>query len=100
LSDIKYSDEIRLILQLFIKGLTDASMFCGKNFYIYVKKLMAVKRTNSRVYFKQQINILLMKVLKDIGYTKTFNSYTAQTQFIVYSYLAYYLTLVMRNSVC
>ena len=100
LNDIKYSDEIRLILQLFVKGLTDTSMFCGKNFYLYVKKLMAVKRTTSRVYFKQQIDILLMKILKDIGYTKTFSSYTKQTQFIINSYLAYYLTLVMRNSVC
>ncbi|MHA1874198.1 MAG: hypothetical protein ACTSVB_08790 [Candidatus Heimdallarchaeaceae archaeon] len=100
LKDIKYADEIRLILQMFVKDTTDASMFCGKNYYAYVRKLMAVKRTRARIYFKQQINILLMKVLKDIGYTKTFNSYTTQTQFIIHSYLAYYLTLCMRNIIC
>jgi hypothetical protein len=100
LKDIKYADEIRLILQMFVKDVADVSMFCGKNYYSYVRKLMAVKRTRARIYFKQQINILLMRVLKDIGYTKTFNSYTTQTQFIIHSYLAYYLTLCMRNTVC
>ena len=100
LKNIKYADEIRLILQLFVKNVTDASMFCGKNYYSYVKKLMAVKRTRSRIYFKQQINILLMKILKDIRYTKTYNSYTTQTQFIIHSYLAYYLTMSMRHTVC
>lgn len=100
LKDMKYADEIRLILQLFIKEVTDKSMMCGKNYYLYVKRLMAVKRTRSRIYFKQQINILLMKVMKNIGYTETFNSYTSQTQYILHSYLAYYLTLCMRNTIC
>lgn len=100
LNNIKYSDEIRLILQLFVKEVTDRSMFCGSKYYDYVKKLMAVKRTRSRIYFKQQINILLLKVLKNIGYLKTFNSYTTQTQFIIHSYLAYYLTMTMRNTIC
>ena len=100
LKDIKYSDEIRLILQMFVKEISNASMFCGNDYYTYVRKLMAVKRTRARVYFKQQINILLMRIFKNIRYTKTFNSYTSQTQFIIHSYLAYYLTLCMRNTVC
>lgn len=100
LKDMKYADEIRLILQLFIKGVNNKSMFCGSKYYEYVKKLMAVKRTRSRIYFKQQINILLIKILKDIGYLKTFQSYTTQTQFIIHSYLAYYLTMSMRNTIC
>jgi len=100
LKDIKYADEIRLILQLFVKDVSEASMFCGKKYYTYVKSLMGVKRTRSRIYFKQQINILLLKILKNIGYLKTFNSYTTQTQFIIHSYLAYYLTMSMRNTIC
>ncbi len=100
LNNIKYSDEIRLILQLFVKDVTDRSTFCGSKYYGYVKRLMAVKRTRSRIYFKQQINILLLKVLKNIDYLKTFNSYTTQTQFIIHSYLAYYLTMTMRNTIC
>ena len=100
LNDMKYVDVIRLILQVFIKDINDKSMFCGSNYYKYVKKLMAVKRTRSRIYFKQQINILLIKILKDIGYLKTFQSYTTQTQFIIHTYLAYYLTMSMRNTIC
>jgi len=96
----KYADEIRLILQLFIKEITNKSMFCGRNFQPYVKKLMAVKRTRAKIYFKQQINILLMKVMKNIGYTKTFNSYTTQHQYMILSFLAFYLTMTMRNMVC
>ena len=100
LINIKYSDEIRLILQLFIKEITNKSMLCGKNYQIYVKRLMAVKRTRAKIYFKQQINILIMKIMKNIGYTKTFNSYTTQTQYMIYSFLAFYLSMTMRNMVC
>jgi len=100
LKNIKYADEIRLILQLFIKEVTDKNMMCGKAYQPYVKKLMAVKRTRAKIYFKQQINILLMKVMKNIGYTKTFLSYTSQTQYIIHSYLAFYLTMCMRNTIC
>jgi len=100
LKDMRYADEIRLILQLFIKDVTDKSMFCGSKYYEYVKKLMAVKRTRLRIYFKQQIDILLIKILKDIRYLKTFQSYTTQTQFTIHSYLAYYLTMSMRNTIC
>jgi len=100
LNNMKYADEIRLILQLFIKDVTDKSMFCGKKYFDYVKKLMAVKRTRSRIYFKQQINILLLNIMKNIGYLQTFNSYTSQTQYIIHSYLAFYLTMCMRNTTC
>ena len=100
LKDIKYADELRLILQLFVKDVTDRSMFCGKGYYLYVKKLMAVKRTRSKIYFKQQINILITRVMKNIGYTETFNAYTSQTQYMINSFLAFYLTMCMRNSIC
>jgi len=100
LKDVRYADGIRLILQLFIKKITTTDMLCGKGYELYVKKLMGLKRTGDRIYFKQQINILLMKLLKDAGYTKTFLSYTRQTQLIINSYLAFYLTMVLRNSIC
>ena len=100
LKDMKYADEIRLILQLFIKDINTKSMFCGTKYFDHVKSMMAIKRTRSRIYFKQQINILLLTVLKNIGYIETFNSYTTQTQYIIHSYLAFYLTMTMRNTVC
>jgi len=96
----KYSDSIRIILQLFIKELPDVSSMCGPKFYPYVKKLMAVKRTRANVYFKQQVNILLIKVLEEAGHKNAYESYTSQTQFIINTFLAYYLTIVLKNNIC
>jgi hypothetical protein len=96
----KYTDNIRMILQLFVKGLPDVSSICGNKFYPYIKKLMAVKRTRANVYFKQQVNILLIKVLEDAGHKDVYDSYTTQTQFIINTFLAYYLTIVLRNNLC
>lgn len=100
LVDEKYSENIRMILQVFIKDLRDVSSLCGSKFYPYVKKLMAVKRTRATVYFKQQVNILLVKVLEDAGHKKAYDSYTSQTQFIINTFLAYYLTISLRNYIC
>lgn len=100
LTNLKYGDNIRTILQLFIKDLQDSNSLCGANYVPFVKKLMAIKRTKARVYFKQQVNILLEKVLEDIKYNDWYNKLTTQTKFIINSYLAFYLTIVFRNSIC
>ena len=100
LTNEKNYDNIKIILKLFIKDLTDVSMICGREYHSYVKKLMAVKRTTAQIYFKSQINILLMEVLKDMKFMETYQKYTAQTQFIISSFLAFYITGVMRNILC
>jgi hypothetical protein len=61
---------------------------------------MAVKRTRATVYFKQQVNILLIRILEDAGHKNVYDSYTSQTQFIINTFLAYYLTIVLRNNLC
>ena len=96
----KYADNIRMVLQLFIKEIPDVKSMCGDKFYPYVKKLMAVKRTRATVYFKQQVNILLIKALEEAGHKEAYDSYTTQTQFIINTFLAYYLTIVLRNNLC
>jgi len=96
----KYADNIRMILKLYIKGIDNVSMLCGKNYEKYVRRLMAVKRTRSQIYFKQQINTLLIQVLKDSNNKKLYDSYTNQTQFIINSFLAYYITATMKNTIC
>lgn len=98
--DDKNADDIRIALQLFIKNAKSVGMICGEDYFTYVKRLMALKRTNAQLYFKAQINILLLKILKEIGFTKTYESYTSQTQFIINTFLAYYLTMILRNTLC
>ena len=100
LRDKKYSDDIRMILKLYIKGIDNSNQLCGNGYDAYVKKLMAVKRTRAQVYFKQQINILLIKMLKDTKNKNAYDSYTSQTQFIINSFLAYYITSTFKNSIC
>jgi len=100
LTDIKHVDNIRLILELFVKELSQVGHLCGDEFYKNVRTLMAIKRTKSLVYFKQQNNKLIQTIIKDINFDKEYNKLTKQTQSLINLYLAYYLTLTMRNTVC
>lgn len=96
----KNQNNIKVALQLFIKDLKDVSMICGSGYIPYVKKLMAIKRTTAQLYFKSQINILLMDILKDMKFVDTYDKYTSQTQFIINSFLAFYLTGIVKNNLC
>jgi hypothetical protein len=100
ISNEKHFDNVKIALQLFVKEIKSVDMICGDDFYNYVKRLMAVKRTVAQLYFKSQINILLTEVMKDSGFLQTYEKYTQQTQFIINSFLAFYLTIVVRRSIC
>jgi hypothetical protein len=100
LTDIKHVDNIRLVLELFVKELSQVGHLCGDQFYKNVRTLMSVKRTKARVYFKQQNNLLVQTIIKDIEFDKEYNKLTKQTQSLINLYLAYYLTINMRNSIC
>lgn len=100
LTDIGYSDYIKIVLELFLRDLKDVSSICGTEYFNYVRSLMAVRRTSAKVNFKQQVSILLIKVLQDLDYEDKFNKLTKQTQFLTNLYLAYYTTMVLRNTIC
>jgi len=97
---VEYSDNIRMILNLYMKQLTSVNQICGSGYEKYLRRFMAVKRSNAPVYFKQQVNILLIKVLDNLKIRDQYNNYTSQTQFIVNLFLAVYLTLIFRNTMC
>jgi len=101
LCNIKYSDNIRNILQLFVKDLKEVKQLCGKDFYKIMKSLMSIKRTiPGKNYFKTQVNLLLQKILEEVNYIKEYEKLANQTKFLINSYLAYYITLSFRNHVC
>ena len=100
LTNIKNVDNIRLILELFVKELSQVGHLCGDEFFKNVRSLMAVKRTKSMVYFKQQCNVLTQILVKDIKFDKEYDNLTNQTKSLINLYIAYYLTLSMRNSIC
>lgn len=98
--DISYSDNLKIILELFIKSTKEVNLLCGDEYYKHVKTLMGVKRTTARIYFKQQVEVLLRKILEDLKFLDKFVKLTNQTQFLIKSFLAYYLTMVLRNTIC
>lgn len=100
LNNTKYSDDIRLILKLFTRDLKNVNQLCGKEYENYVRQLMSIKRTKLKIYFKQQINMLITSLLKEFDYWEKYKKLTSQTQFLINLFLAYYLTMLMRNSVC
>jgi len=100
LNNTKHSDILRVIYKLYLQDLKDMKNLCGKDYEKYVRYLMSLKRTKQKVYFKQQVNILLLDLLNDFNYTKKYNVSTNQTKFLINLFLAYYLTLLLRYNVC
>lgn len=100
LSNITYQEEIRMILDLFIRDIKSTPALCGKEFFTYLRSLMAIKRTTKPVYFKQQINELLVKLLKATNTFDNYNRLTSQSQSLINSFLALYITMFARNKLC
>jgi len=100
IANSKYFDQVKILLQLYVKGLENVKMVCGNEYYDHVRKLMAIKRTTAQIYFKAQINILLHEILQNLKLLEVYKKYTSQTQFIINSFLAFYITSVLRNSIC
>ena len=100
MSDLKYSNNIKMILELFTKDLKDVNSICSKEFYQYVKSLMSVKKTKQSVFFKQQVTELLVKIIEALNYMPKFKSLSPQTQFFIASFIAFYITIVFRNFTC
>ena len=96
----KYSDNIKSLLQLYVRDVTNVKMVCGNEYYGYIKKMMAIKRTTAQIYFKAQVNILLKEILQSLKLVDVYQSYTSQTQFIINSFLAFYITSIFRNTLC
>ena len=100
LTDVKYQEDIKIALQMFIKKLTKIEMICGNQYPTYMKSLMGIKRVSAQLQFKTQINILLKKLIKSTEFEKIYEKYTTQTQYIINLYLAYYITGIMKNMLC
>lgn len=100
LRDLKYADNIGLILKLFTKGVTSVNIICGKEYYVYIKSLMSIKRTSASIYFKQQVAELLELLIKDLGQEKFYKNLSNQTRFLINYFLAYYITMLLRNKLC
>lgn len=94
------NQNIKFIIELYLKDMNSIDQLCGKESISYMKKLMSVKRTAKEVYFKQEIAKLTKKVIKATPLEIKFQKLTPQTQFQINSFLAFYLALYTKNLVC
>lgn len=100
LNNTKYSDLILLIFKLFVRDISNINQICGKDYENYVRQLMSIKRTKAKVYFKQQINILLIEILKEFNFSNKYEELTSQTQFLINLFLALYLVSILKETIC
>jgi hypothetical protein len=100
LQNIKLANDIKFIVELFFKDMKTIRQICGPELIPYVKKLMSLKRTTKSVYFKQEINTLLLKTIKGSKFEEKYNKLTNQTKFQFSSFLAYYIGFYIKNIVC
>jgi len=100
LCDIKYSEDIKLIYELFLKELNSVKKLCGKDFFQYTKDLMSIKRINKQVYYKKQIEELTEKILENSKYKQSYQKLTNQTKFLTRSFTSFYLAIYFRNKIC
>lgn len=91
---------IKFIIELYLRDMRSINELCGKDSLAYIKKLMSIKRTTKEVYFKQEINDLLQKIISHTPLQAKYQKLTSQTQFQINSFLAFYLTLYTKNLVC
>lgn len=100
LQNPKLINDVKFIIELFLKNVTSVDEVCGKNFIPYIKKLMSIKRTSKELYFKNEVNKLLLKIIKDTKIEPKYNKLTGQTQFQFNTFLAFYITMYARNLIC
>lgn len=99
-TNVKYIDNIKIIMKMFLKDIREVKTLCGKEYFKYLRSLMSIKRTSAVVYFKQQINELIEKLIDDMNYREKFNRLSGQSKFMINLYIALYLTMILKNTIC
>lgn len=100
ITNVKYLDNIKIIMKLFLKGIKDVKTLCGKEYYKYIRDLMSIKRTSSIIYFKQQIGELIEKLIDGINYRVKYDKLSNQSKFMINLYIALYITMILKNTIC
>lgn len=98
-TNIRYSDDIKIILELFLRNLKHIDSICGAGYIKYVRELMATRKEQT-VNFKQQVNIFLLKLIKNLNYDTQYAKISKQTKALISLYIAYFITMSMKNVLC
>lgn len=100
LHKMDFLNDVKFIIDLFLKDVKSVKEICDKNFFDYLRRLIGIRRTTKVVSFKKEINILTLKILKNIKYMEKYSQLTKQTQFQINTFIAFYITIYTRNVIC
>lgn len=100
MTDLKYSDNIRSIILVILRELIENKVnICDEKEYVeFLRNKVGVKRTVKTIFLKQQLMILLEKILEEKKYTEVLEN--QQTKFVFCLFLAYYLGLILKKRLC
>jgi len=96
----EHKEDVKLIIELFLRELRSVKQICGRDFFGMVTSLLSIKRTTRQVYFKKEVTSLLLKVLRQSKQEKKFLGLTRQTQFSAITFLSLYIMLFARQTLC
>jgi hypothetical protein len=96
----EHKEDVKLIIELFLRELRSVKQICGREFFGMVTSLLSIKRTSRQVYFKKEVTSLLLKILRRSKQEKKFLGLTRQTQFGAITFLSLYIMLFARQTLC
>lgn len=100
LGNNKYNERLNIVLKLLLYKIRDLDTLCSDEFKEYVRKLITIKRTREKIYFKQQINELLIDILKSLNKYDDYEKMNNRNKFFINMFLAYYISLSFKNYIC
>ncbi len=97
LSTPQFSDQIETALYLLLHDIQDISFIKSNKFLDYVQKLLAIKVTKQKVYFKKTISEIHDEIIEHLGLETWYNKLSIQSKAISRNFIAYYIVFYLRN---
>lgn len=95
LSNTKYTDDLELLIMLFLS--TIGSTTSKMDYISHTRKLMALKQTTKKVYYKKTLINIHTQITENLGYSDDFERLSVQSKAISRKFLAYYITIMIYD---
>jgi NADH:ubiquinone oxidoreductase subunit len=92
-----YVNNIDIALFLILRDVSDVSGVQKMEFIDHVQKLMSIKVTKKKVYFKKTITEIHNQIIDDLSLNEWYDNLSIQSQSISRNFIAYYLAFYIRR---
>lgn len=100
LHDIKYIDDIKLSIDVFLKNIPNVKNICSNEYYAYLNSLVTNKSKSLTLSLRKTIESISLQIIDNITFRDKFETFTNQTKLSIYLFIAYYITGYLRKSIC